>query len=59
MTEFIEKWGKDGGAEVDRKSRALHKATYWFDKVPRALDAVRNRDIERIRMADGEHGAKS
>jgi len=49
--EFMAKWGKEGGAEPDRLSRGLHRATYWLDKVPRAIDAVRNRDTERIKLA--------
>jgi anaerobic magnesium-protoporphyrin IX monomethyl ester cyclase len=49
--EFIAKWGKDGGAEPDRLSRTLHKATFWLDKFPRAIDAIRNKDTDRIKLA--------
>jgi radical SAM superfamily enzyme YgiQ (UPF0313 family) len=49
--EFMERWGKESGVKVDLMSRGLHKATTYLDKVPRAIDALRNQDFERIKMA--------
>jgi radical SAM superfamily enzyme YgiQ (UPF0313 family) len=47
----LQRLGNDGGASPDRLSRTLHRATTVLDKVPRAMDAVRNVDLERIRLA--------
>lgn len=49
--EFLAKWGTDGGATPDLLSRTLHRATTWLDKIPRARDALKNQDFERIRNA--------
>jgi anaerobic magnesium-protoporphyrin IX monomethyl ester cyclase len=49
--EFLGRFGSDGGARPDLLSRALHRATHLLDKVPRARDALKNQDLERIRLA--------
>jgi len=49
--EFLERWSPDGGATPTRLSKTLHKATEVFDKVPRALDAIRHQDLDRIKLA--------
>jgi len=48
---IIERFGADGGSRPTRRTRALHRTTRLLDRVPRAIDALRNQDLERIRMA--------
>ena len=40
-----------GAFEANTISRTLHLSTNLLDRIPRALDAIRTRDSERIRMA--------
>lgn len=49
--EFLERFGQDGGSAPTRLTRALHRGTELLDKIPRARDALRNQDLERIKLA--------
>ena len=48
--ENLDRWGR-GGLESTPLTKALHTGTRLLDKVPRALDALRNQDLDRIRQA--------
>ena len=48
--DVLDRLDGDKGARVTRLSRALHLGTNLLDRVPRAFDAVRNRDVDRIRQ---------
>jgi len=37
------------GTTTNGVTKRLHQATTFLDRVPRAVDAIRHRDIERIR----------
>lgn len=50
-TELLDRLSGDGGADSNRLTRTLHKATDILDRVPRAMDALRHQDFERIKMA--------
>lgn len=46
---LMESVSPDSGTTTNRITRGIHKATAILDKVPRTLDALRNRDFDRIR----------
>jgi hypothetical protein len=47
--DLLDRLSGDGGAGVNRLTRTLHAATDLLDRVPRALDAIRNQDLDRIK----------
>jgi anaerobic magnesium-protoporphyrin IX monomethyl ester cyclase len=48
---FLNRFAADAGLKPTRTAWALHRTTSLLDRIPRAADALRNLDTERVRLA--------